>query len=166
MANEGVLEAFSLVPVESDYTSIVAKASRLFGGGESEQHKALKEYVAHNPAVIGLKATTPTGVTEYALPSGDSLDVSFNDKKIWVAAEVKSAISDEADIIRGLFQCIKYRAVMEAVLVSQAQPQNARAILVLESDFPQSLISLRNILGVEVVEGVTPKNGLSHQLGQ
>lgn len=154
-----VLEALSLAPADSDYTSLVKIASRLGGGGESEQHKALKEYLACNPAAIGLKANTPTGVTEFALPSGDSLDVSFRDTKVWVAAEVKSAISNEADIIRGLFQCIKYRAVMEAVLVSQSLPQNARAILVLESKLPQSLISLRNLLGVEVVECVTPQNG-------
>ena len=48
---------------------------------------------------------------------------------------------------------------MEAVQVSEARAQNARALLVLESTFPQSLVPLRNILGVEVVEGVSPKNG-------
>lgn len=47
---------------------------------------------------------------------------------------------------------------MKAVLVSEARPQNARAILVLESTFPKTLVSLRNILGVEVIEGVTRKN--------
>jgi len=36
---------------------------------------------------------------------------------------------------------------------------NARALLVLESPFPQSLVPLRNILGVEVVESVSPSNG-------
>lgn len=154
-----VLKALSLTSTESDYTQAVKKALSRGRGGESEEHKALKEYVARNPVVIGLRAATPDGITEYALPSGDSLDVSFNDKSVWVAAEVKSAISDEADIIRGLFQCIKYRAVMKAVLVSEARPQNARAILVLESTFPKTLVSLRNILGVEVIEGVTRKNG-------
>jgi len=93
------------------------------------------------------------------LPSGDSLDVSFNSKKIWVAAEIKSSISAEGDIVRGLFQCVKYRAVMEAVLLTESLPQNARALLVLESKLPQSLIPLRNMLGVEVIEGVSPKNG-------
>ncbi len=154
-----VLDAFSLAPTNSDYTSLVKRASGLGAGGESEQHRALKDFVAHNPTVIGLKASTPVGITEYPLPSGDSLDVSFKDIKTWVAAEVKSAISNEADIVRGLFQCVKYRAVMEAVLVSQSLPQNARAILVLESKLPQSLISLRNLLGVDVVENVTPGNG-------
>ncbi len=154
-----VLEAFELEPTTSDFTALVNNATGGFGGGESEDHKALKAYVAKNPKVIGLDANTPTGTTEYLLPSGDSLDVSFSGKKVWTAAEVKSSISAECDIVRGLFQCVKYRAVMEAVLLTESRPQDARALLVLESILPQSLIPLRNMLGVEVVEGVSPKNG-------
>lgn len=154
-----VLKALALEPTTSDFSPFVSKATGGFGGGESEDHKALKAYVAQNPKVIGLAANTPTGTTEYLLPSGDSLDVSFNGKKVWVAAEVKSSISAEGDIVRGLFQCVKYRAVMEAVLLTESRPQNARALLVLESKLPPSLISLRNMLGVEVVEGISPKNG-------
>jgi len=154
-----VLKALALKPTTSDFSPIVTKASGGYGGGESEAHKALKKYVAQNPQAIGLKVNTQVGVIEYSLPSGDSLDVSFNGKAVWVAAEVKSAISAEADIARGLFQCVKYRAVMEAVLLSESRPQNARALLVLESSFPQSLVPLRNILGVEVIEGITPQTG-------
>ena len=154
-----VLKALELEPTPSDFSYFVSKATGRFGGDEGEDHKALKEYVARNPKVIGLGANTSTGITEYPLPSGDSLDVSFNGRKIWVAVEVKSSISAEGDIVRGLFQCVKYRAVMEAVLLTESRPQSARALLVLESKFPQSLISLRNMLGVEVVDGVSPKNG-------
>jgi hypothetical protein len=154
-----VLKALELEPTTADFTSFVTKATGGFGGGESEGHKALKIYVAQNPKAIGLSANTPLGTTEYPLPSGDSLDVSFSAKKIWVAAEVKSSKSSEGDILRGLFQCVKYRAVMEAVLLTESRPQNARALLVLESKLPSSLIPLRNMLGVEVVEGVSPKNG-------
>lgn len=74
-----------------------------------------------------------------------------------MAAEVKSAISTEADIVRGLFQCIKYHAVMEAVLLAESRSQNVKVILVLESSLPQSLLALKNLLGVSVVERVTPK---------
>jgi len=151
-----VLEAFSLEQVAFDFSPIVSKASKNFGVGESERHKALKDYVAKNPESIGLKSRIPIGTTEHPLPSGDSLDVSFTDKKMWVAVEVKSAISAEADIVRGLFQCVKYRAVMEAVLLSEARVQSVRALLVLESSFPQSLAPLKNILGIEVIEGVSP----------
>ena len=89
-----VLEALELEPIASDLTPFVSKAAGGFGGGESEDHKALKAYVAQNPSVIGLGVNTPTGETEFPLPSGDSLDVSFNGKKVWIAAEVKSSISD------------------------------------------------------------------------
>lgn len=154
-----VLEALALKPTSSDFSSVVSKATGGFGGGESDDHKALKAYVAQNPKVIGLGANTPIGITEWPLPSGDSLDVSFNGKKVWIAAEVKSFKSAEGDIVRGLFQCVKYRAVMEAVLLSESRPQNARALLILESMLPQSLIPLRNMLGVEVIEGISPKNG-------
>lgn len=154
-----VLKALELEPATSDFSPFISKASGGFGGVESEGHKALKAYVAQNPKVIGLSANTPTGSTEFPLPSGDSLDVSFYDKKVWVAAEIKSSLSAEGDIVRGLFQCVKYRAVMEAVLLTESLPQNARALLVLESKLPQALIPLRNILGIEVIEGISPKNG-------
>ncbi|WP_227107773.1 hypothetical protein [Chromobacterium rhizoryzae] len=154
-----VLKAFEIEPTVTDLTPFVSKVTGGWDSGESEDHKILKAYVAQNPRVIGLGANIPAGVTEFPLPSGDRLDVSFKGKKVWVAAEVKSSISAEGDVVRGLFQCVKYRAVMEAVLRTELCPQNARAVLILESKFPHSLIPLRNILGVEVIDGISPKKG-------
>lgn len=156
-----VLNALSLNASPSDFSVLLSQVTRRNGGGEGEgtRHKALKEYVARNPASIGLPTTTPPGQVERALPSGDSLDVSFRDKATWVAAEVKSACSDVGDILRGIFQCVKYKAVMEAELLSRDQPRNARAILVLESVLPESLIPLKNLLEVEVIPSVTPSQG-------
>ncbi len=162
-----VLKALSLEPVACDFSTVLKKASLGYGAGESDDHKALKEYVACNPNVIGLSSNLPVGVTEYRLPSGDSLDVSFTSKSVWIAAEIKSSISAEPDIVRGLFQCVKYRAVMEALLVAEARPQVARAILVLGAKLPKSLVPLRNLLGIEVIDGITPqfndsKRGSAH----
>lgn len=114
-----VLQELEINAVDTDFSSEVDKAARAIDGGESASHKRLKEYVANNPHVIGLPKSTPMGTTEYGLPSGDSLDVSFKQKKSWVAAEVKSKISDQADIVRGIFQCVKYQAVLDAVLLSE-----------------------------------------------
>lgn len=83
------------------FSPILKEASRVYGSGESEDHKALKEYVARNPHVIGLGSNISVGVTEYRLPSGDTVDVSFSSKAVWIAAEIKSAISAESDIVRG-----------------------------------------------------------------
>lgn len=154
-----VLAALSLAEVGFDFSATVKAASGGLGGGEGAGHRALKLFVASHPEIVGLPENSGIGITECALPSGDSLDVSFQRRKLWVAAEVKSAISSEADIARGLFQCIKYRAVMEAVQVATARPQSARAVLVLEGKLAQSLVILRNLLGIEVIEGVVPKNG-------
>ncbi len=67
---------------------------------------------------------------------------------------MKPANSDAPDIVRGMFQCVKYRAVMEAYQATQNLPLSARAVLVLEGVLPTELTLMRDILGVEVVEGV------------
>jgi hypothetical protein len=154
---EKVLKALSLKPVKNNFSDLVNAASHFRGGGESLAHKALKEYVAKHPEAIGLKDGN-LGETEKPLPSGDCLDVSFSTKKEWVAVEIKSRISDEADILRGLFQCVKYRAVIEAVQASEGMSQSGRAVLVLESGFPAKLLPIKNILGIEVFEFVVPQN--------
>jgi len=73
-----------------------------------------------------------------------------------VAAEVTSSLSNTADIVRGLFQCVKYQ-VMAAAQAAEGLAREARAVLVLEGKLGQELIPLRNILGVEVFEEVGPK---------
>jgi len=152
-----VLSELKLIPARTDFSHEVAKASKAFGGGESPEHKRLKEFVAKNPTAIGLSQTTQVGQTEYRLPSGDCLDISFRSSKGWVAAEVKSRISDEADLVRGVFQCVKYQAILDAVLLSESKAFDVRAILVLEDKLPESLQPLCNLLGVEVVDGIAPR---------
>ena len=118
--------------------------------------KALKEYIAANPVAIGLSESWPEGEIEFDLPSGDLVDVMFSWRKQMVAVEVKSKISDVADISRGLFQCIKYQAVTEAMLGVQGMPQNVRTILVTESKFPSELKTIKHILAVEVIDEIDP----------
>jgi hypothetical protein len=152
-----VLTSLGLKPVSIDYSGLLAKAAAFRGGGESEEHKRLKFYVAQHPEVINLPQTLSSGETEYTLPSGDSLDVLFRDKDDWIAVEVKSSISGSTDILRGMFQCVKYRAVIEAYQATISLPQNARTILVLEGSLPAKMIPLKNILGIEIIEHVVPQ---------
>lgn len=150
-----VLSALGLSASNTNLGDIVVCAER-FVGGESDDHKKLKEFVAQNPALIGLLPDIDDGKVEHPIPSGDYLDVSFITQKEWVAAEVKSKRSPIQDIVRGLFQCVKYRAVMEATQIVKGQPRAARSVLVLEGNLPKKLIPLRNILGVEVLERIAP----------
>ncbi len=153
---DGVLAALKLSPIPTDFSRLVAQAAAFRSTGESEDHKYLKLYVAGHPESVGLDSNMAKGKIEYLLPSGDALDVFFQDKKDWIGIEVKSSLSNDSDITRGLFQCVKYRAVIEAVQASQGLDQNARVILVLESTLPEELIGLKNILGIEIVDKVVP----------
>ena len=58
------------------------------------------------------------------------------------------------DIVRGLYQCVKYLAILEARQAAKRLPQNARTVLILENAFPNELMPLKHILGVEVIDDV------------
>lgn len=151
-----VLRELKLEPIAQNFSDIVAKASNFQAGGESEDHLALKEFVKNHPDVVGLAGRYGPGTSEKCLPSGDRIDVFFDAGQEWVGVEVKSARSNDVDIVRGLFQCVKYKAVLNAMLVAEQRDIDARAILVLESMFPVDLLPLKNMLGVEVVEAIKP----------
>lgn len=150
-----VLKALGLEKTRFDYTEINKGASDL-SRGEGERHRRLKNYVAKNPWVLGKPGPKIQGDTEVGLPSGDSLDVSFREEKWWFAAEVKGAGSPVLDIARGIYQCVKYAAVMRAVRASEQKERNVRVVLVLEGALPSDLVDLKNVLGIEVIENVTP----------
>lgn len=83
-------------------------------GGESKKHKRLKIYIANHPEIIGLKKSLTPGETERVLPSGNTPDILFQNANCRIAVEVKSHISNEADLTRGVFQCVKYRSILKA----------------------------------------------------
>ncbi len=149
-----ILEACDLSSASSKASKKIEKSkkSRGNGGGEGPEHKQLKEYVAENPKVVGVKPQTLLGKTEAPLPSGDRMDVLFETGKIRLAAEIKSSISNEVDLIRGIFQCVKYRAVMEAERDFSGENCSIDAVLVIGRSLPKSLYALKNSLGVKVVE--------------
>jgi hypothetical protein len=56
------------------------------------------------------------------------------------------------DIQRGLFQCVKYQALLEATQMTEQRPIISRTLLITEAEFPEELVSLRNTLGIEVLQ--------------
>ena len=151
-----ILETLSLDPISDNFSDILKETKTFGGGGESDAHKKLKEYVAQNPASIKLPVSSPKGQNEFPLASGDVLDVSFLLSDKWISAEVKSRISSKDDIVRGLFQCVKYKAVMAAMQLVEKRDASVEAVLVLEGEFPKSLVPLRNMLAVTVYKNVKP----------
>jgi hypothetical protein len=149
-----VLRTLNLQPATPRAPEAVEAARGYDGGGESEAHLRFKQFIALNPSAVGLPPTFGRGVTEFCIPSGDSLDVLFRCGNKWVAVEVKSRISQEQDIVRGLFQCVKYQAVLDAWRGYEGEFAEVRTILALETSLPRSLVGLRNALGVQVAENI------------
>lgn len=127
-----------------------------FGGkGEGFEHKTLKEYVARNidrvlEAAGCLSKPTVGHEVECQLPSGDRVDVTgWSEGTIW-HVEVKSKISGDADLERGLYQCIKYNAVEEASerVGQSGRSRDVTVLLVVEKDLSTALKKLAR--GLEV----------------
>ena len=123
-------------------------------GGEGAEHKRLKEAVSVNPNWIGLPNSLSPGRVEANLPSGDSLDVFFSDSRRRIAVEVKGASAPACEIIRGLFQCVKYEAVLDAEARVAGSRADCEAVLALGGAFPGELTPLRHTLGVRVFENL------------
>ena len=85
---------------------------------------------------------------EYPLPSGDKVDVTaWNKRRIW-HVEVKSWISKDPDVTRGIYQCIKYAAVGKAVEKAKNSGRNVKSLLVVETEISPKLRKLADELGV------------------
>ena len=122
------------------------------GRGEGEEHRALKEHVfAHCEEL--LRERIETRAVECELASGDRPDVTAgNESTVW-HIEVKSRLARNNDIKRGLYQCVKYRAVGGAMERAESPNtrRNARALLVVGTRLPRELRRLARALRVRVL---------------
>ncbi|SDY29619.1 hypothetical protein [Citreimonas salinaria] len=99
-------------------------------GGEGELHKSLRLWVTANPEKLRRSCKGARSETEVCLDSGDRIDVVYHLVDRTIVLEVKSRISNDVDLRRGVYQCIKYRAVKAAMDVRENVP--VEAILVTE----------------------------------
>lgn len=153
---DDIFQVLELKPKNADFARLFERVNQRygFGAGESDEHKDFKNWVFNNPSVLKLEKSIKPIKTEYRLYSQDEIDVVFGSKNQVVGVEVKSKISDESDIQRGLFQCIKYLALIEAEQKVKQSNIGCRVILALEGQFPKSLIPVRNILGIDVMDNL------------
>lgn len=109
-------------------------------GGEGPKHKKLREWVLNNPDAVCGWATPCRAETEVVLKSADRVDVVYYGQKHTTAVEVKSISSNDLDLERGIFQCVKYQAVMKAM--DPRRDFAVRSILVTERKLPTHLSEL------------------------
>ena len=105
------------------------------GGGEGPHHRALREWVKEHPTCVDTHLRHVDAETEFALLSGDRVDVVYRTEREVVAIEVKSRYSNWPDLQRGIFQCVKYRAVMDAQ-ERETSGRRVRTLLVTETLLP------------------------------
>ena len=84
----------------------------------------------------------------------------FKSDRLWIGVEVKSKVSDRlpSDYERGLYQTVKYWAVMEAQarIGHPDAPPEVRVLLVLECELPVEYRQIAKALGAELREKVAP----------
>lgn len=117
---------------------VKVNAAEFCGGGEGEEHRTLKEVVYRNcRQIVGRRVDGAE--MEYASPSGDRVDVvAWTEEHVWYL-EVKSHISQDQDIERGIWQCVKYGSVGEAMEVLEPPRRKVKSMLVVEHDVTKDL---------------------------
>ena len=135
------------VPVAHDDSAGKERdGTRRGGGGEGPNHRALRLRVTRDPALVHRGLRPEDTKTEVELLSGDRVDVVSTAKDGTVAIEVKSKDSDWDDLRRGVYQCVKYRAVIAAQHIRR--DARVESWLVTETSLPGELKELARRLGV------------------
>ena len=156
---DAVLQLLCLKPstVNSYKDEESIRSGCFYGGGEGAQHKALKEYIYAHPELVGIRNVVKRD-TEFILLSGDRLDVYFEQKDgSRIAVEVKSKISTDDDILRGIYQCVKYKAILDAENKTHGVLGSTSSLLVLEGALSESNQQVKDSLGVAVIDGFVLK---------
>lgn len=116
------------------------------GGVESPQHLNLKEWVRTHPAFVKAYGRFDLGESEFGLSSGDELDVHFGSLARRLAVEVKPSHASDNEFQRGVYQVVKYRAVMRAEQIAKALIPQAECVLVTtRSPDPESRELMRRL---------------------
>jgi hypothetical protein len=149
-----VLETLELRPAPGIPLPSVSDVVPFGGTGEGVEHRDLKHAVAQNLRWVGLPKTLTPGKIEARLYSGDSLDVLFESARQRVAVEVKTRSAPYSELVRGLFQCVKYEAVLNAEARANGLRLDCGAVLAIGGVLPEALLPLRHTLGVTVYENV------------
>lgn len=123
------------------------------GKGEGLAHAALKNWVTDHPERFTDFGHFNRGKTEDRLQSGDSVDAMLYGATARLAVEVKASNASEDELIRGIFQCVKYRATLQAE--ARAYPKHrlpGTSILVSTARLPKKAQAVADALAVRFMQ--------------
>ena len=69
-----------------------------------------------------------------------------------IAVEIKPSASPDADVLRGLFQCVKYKTIMDAENKIHGEKSNNKVLLVIGGSLSPENLKVRDTLGIMVIE--------------
>jgi hypothetical protein len=116
-------------------------------GGEGEEHKKLKNWVAENPKSIGLLDVKDSPKIEYVFISGDTADVLFErENSKFAVVEIETDNPEP-----GFYQALKYKILKCAEAKIDITSADVKAILVAWS-IPNFVKELCNQYNVEFQE--------------
>ena len=86
---------------------------------------------------------------------GVELKGKYLGKDVWfpnsqIAVEVKPSTSPDSDVLRGLFQCVKYKATLDAEAAVMGEKPQAKAILVIGGHLSKSNQEIQRTLGISI----------------
>jgi hypothetical protein len=151
-----ILKQLGIAPVvPADSLERIARKAkyRHHGGGESEGHRILKAYLFSHPQVLGI-AKNAQNTEEYPFISADRIDLLFKLQLTWIGVEVKDNNVDAAELMRGIFQVVKYQALIEAQQRYEQKTVDGRVILAIGGKLSHELASLADLLDVNVIESI------------
>lgn len=150
-----VLRTLGLKPLPTVAPStqkVLAESKHHYGkGGESVHHKNIKAFVFDNPSSVGISSPIVIKRIEEILQSNDIVDVYFETADEIYAVEVKSHISDDLDVLRGVFQAVKYKAVLEAQSMIACDTRKVNSLLVIGRDLPADAANAAAALNVKII---------------
>lgn len=116
--------------------------------GEGDGHRQLKHYVAQHPEVLGV-STVGKGTMEFAFVSGDECDVVFQLRPTGEAVvEIKNG--ERGELIKGVYQAVKYRALMIAQRGHGGPYAEVKAFLV-AYQIPEDIVKFAGKFNIECV---------------
>jgi hypothetical protein len=132
-----------------------------FGGGpESAEHQNLKRLVRQYPELFGISKklhADPIDSGEFWLPSCDEIDVLFHDKSRYDVVEVKPSGVSEFEHRKGLYQCVKYRSILDAMAQLSGERWEIRAKLVCGGPVSASILHDAERLKIKVYPNASKK---------
>jgi hypothetical protein len=145
----------NLVPPQSSLEEFDRVSSKL--RGKSQEHQSLQDWIENHPVAAGLFVgeTIRSSHQEYLFWSLDRLDILFQTDKEWIGVEVKPSSASDQELQKGMYQVMKYRALIDATLLAEGAIQSCRCVLVIGGALPSSLRPLANRFQIDVIENAT-----------